>query len=57
MTKFIAFGISFLLGLLVATSLPTSSSEADQLTPAQKSKLVSNELPAIEPAACPCRGS
>ena len=57
MTKFIAFGVSFLLGLLVSTSLPTSSSEADQVTPAGESKLVSNELPAIKPAACLCRGS
>jgi hypothetical protein len=57
MKKLIAFGVSFLLGLITATSLPTNSSEADQLPSAETSKLVSNEVLGTEPAACPCRGS
>ena len=57
MTKFIAFGISFILGLVVATSLPGSASEADQLSSPQKPTLVSNELPTVEQTLCPCRGS
>ncbi len=57
MTKFIAFGISFILGLVVATSLPGSVSEADQLSSPQKPTLVSNELPTVEQTVCPCRGS
>ena len=61
MKKLIAFGISFLFGLLASTSLTTSSPESEPLPLDQKSRLVSNELPAVppiaQPAAIPSRGS
>ncbi len=57
MTKYIAFAVSFAMGLLVATSMSTASAEADPSLSCVECTVVSAQSTARDTAECPCRGS